>query len=70
MKIEYEKEDDVLMIWFSKATKFDYAEQKHNVIIHYSKDNDPVLMEILDASSFLMKTSDSLPFDLKHQIFQ
>ncbi len=69
MKINYEKEDDVLMIWLSKA-KINYAEQKHNVIIHFSKNNQPVLMEILDASSFLIKTSNSLPFDLKHQIFQ
>lgn len=69
MKIKYEKEDDVLMVWLSKS-KIDYAEQKHNVIIHFSKKNEPVLMEILDASSFLKKTSKSLPYDVKHQVFQ
>ncbi len=52
MKIKYEKEDDVLNIWLSKKL-YDYAEDNNGVIVHYSKDRQPVYIEILDASRFL-----------------
>lgn len=64
----YDKEDDALMVWFSKKP-VDYAEQEKNLIVHFSKDNKPVLMEILDASSFLKKTAKVLPHGIKQQIF-
>lgn len=67
-KIEYEKEDDVLMIWFSKK-KIDFAEQEGDAIMHFSKKNEPVLLEILDASKFLKETSKSLPAQIKQQVF-
>ncbi len=68
MKFRYDREDDVLMIWFSQKP-VDYAEQTDNVIMHFSKDNVPVLMEILEASAFLRKTSSVLPAEVKQQIF-
>lgn len=68
MKMRYDKEDDVLMIWFSHQ-KVDYAEQEKNIIIHFSKKNKPVLLEILDASLFLQQTSRVLPTDIKQQMF-
>lgn len=64
----YDKEDDALMVWFSKKT-VDYAEQEKNLIVHFSKDNKPVLMEILDVSNFLKKTAKVLPLNIKQQIF-
>lgn len=64
----YDKEDDALMIWFSKKS-VDYAEQEKNLIMHFSKDNKPVLMEILDASNFLKETAKVLPLRVKQQIF-
>ena len=54
-KILYEPEDDVLNIWLSKKP-IDYAEDNEGMIIHYTKDNDPVYIEILDVSRFLKKT--------------
>ena len=51
MKFRYDKEDDALMIWLSKEP-VDYAQQNKNIIIHFSKENKPVLMEILNAVSF------------------
>lgn len=54
-KVYYEPEDDVLNIWVSKK-RFDYAEDEDGVIIHYTKDREPVYIEILDASRFLGKT--------------
>ncbi len=68
MKMRYEKDDDVLMIWFSK-NPVDYAEQTGNIIMHFTKDNRPVLMEVLDASAFLKHTSEALPTSMKQRIF-
>ena len=67
-KFRYDKEDDVLMVWFSQEP-VDYAEQEKNLIINFSKENKPVLMEILDASEFLKETTKTLPLRIKQQIF-
>lgn len=53
-RILYEPEDDVLNIWVSDK-HFDYAEDEDGVIIHYTKDREPVYIEVLDASRFLNK---------------
>ncbi|KKS14197.1 hypothetical protein A2617_04530 [Candidatus Daviesbacteria bacterium RIFOXYD1_FULL_41_10] len=53
-RVLYEQKDDVLNIWISDK-HFDYAEDEDGVIIHYSKDHEPVYIEILDASRFLGK---------------
>ena len=53
-KIYYEPEDDVLNIWVSNK-HFDFAEDNDGVIVHYTKDREPVYIEILDASRFLGK---------------
>ncbi len=68
MKFRYDKEDDILMIWFSKEP-VDYAEQGKDVIVHFSKKNRPVLMEIMEASIFLQQTSKILPPEIKQQVF-
>jgi len=52
MKVKYNREDDVLLVEVSDE-KIDYAEEEGNMIIHFSKDGKPVLIEILDASEFL-----------------
>lgn len=67
-KFRYDKEDNALMIWFSKEP-VDYAQQEKNLIIHFSKENKPVLMEILDATNFLKETTKILPQNIKQQIF-
>lgn len=53
-KVFYEPEDDVLNIWFPRKSgkRIDYAEDENGVIIHYTKDGEPVYVEILDASRF------------------
>lgn len=53
-RILYEPEDDVLNIWVSDK-HFDYAEDEDGVITHYTKNREPVYIEILDASRFLSK---------------
>lgn len=67
MKFRYDKEDDILMVWLANK-KVDYAEQSKNVIMHFSKDNKPVLMEILDASQFLKQTSQALPQKVRQSV--
>ncbi len=67
-KFEYEKEDDVLNVWLSRES-IDYAEQAQDVIIHFTKKNRPVYIEILDASKFLKKASQDLPNEIKQNFF-
>jgi len=67
MKMRYDPEDDILMIWFSDQ-KVDYAEQEKNMIVHFAKDNKPVLLEILDASIFLKETSKILPPQVRQYV--
>lgn len=68
MKIKYNKEDDVLMIELNDKP-IDYAEQSGDVIVHFSPKREAVLLEILDASKFLKKTSRAFPPQLRQQVF-
>ena len=52
MKISYDRDVDILMIEISEEM-VDYAEEAGPLIIHFSKEGKPVLIEILDASEFL-----------------
>ena len=52
MRISYDRDVDVLMIEISDED-IDYAEEAGPMVIHFSKDGKPVLIEILDASEFL-----------------
>lgn len=58
-KISYEKEADVLSIELSGAP-IDHAEEIGNVVVHFTKANKPVLLEILEASAFFKKSSKTL----------
>ncbi len=49
MKYKYDKETDTLVIELGRG-KPDFAEQRGNIITHYTKDNAPVEIEILEAS--------------------
>jgi hypothetical protein len=35
------------------SKKIDHAQEAQNIIIHFSKDDEPVILEFLDASKFL-----------------
>lgn len=58
-KIVYEPEDDVLNIWLSKEP-YDFAEDENGAITHYTKEGEPVYIEILDASRFFKKTAKNI----------
>ncbi len=58
VRISYEPEADVLS-WELSNRSIDFAKEIGNVIVHFSKKDEPVLVEILEASKFLAK-ADSL----------
>lgn len=59
VEIIYEPEDNVLNIWLSKKP-IEYGEDNGDLVItHYTKDREPVYVEVLFASRF-WKKKDSL----------
>ena len=60
MGYRYDPEADVLAIEISKKP-FDYAEEYGNFIVHFSKQNKPVYLEILNAKKFLRSATKTLP---------
>ena len=50
--VEYNKDLDILVIKLKDVDSLDYAEQYGDLIIHF-KDNEPVEIEILNASKLL-----------------
>ena len=51
--MKYDREADILMLEADKSAKIDYARELGDVIVHFTKDNLPVLVEILNASRTL-----------------
>jgi hypothetical protein len=60
MKARYYPEDDLLVLKVSERP-YDYAEKIGLFVIHYTKKNEPVMLEILHASQFLKETTEALP---------
>ena len=54
-KLSYESEADVLMLEVS-SRPIDHAKEVGNIVVHFTKNDTPVLFEILDASRFFKKT--------------
>lgn len=54
-KIRYSKDVDALIVELSDKP-IDYAEEEGQVIIHFSHEGEPVLIEILDAKEFRLGT--------------
>ena len=62
VKISYEPEADVLM-WEITDKPIDYAKEIGDVVIHFTKNNIPVLIEILEASKFLARVKNLVQKD-------
>jgi uncharacterized protein YuzE len=58
-RIRYSRDVDILIIELSDKS-IDYAEEEGQIIIHFTKDGEPVLIEILDAREFIMNSLSSL----------
>ena len=56
LHMKYDPEVDVLLIEVSKRS-IDHAEEMGSVIVHFTKDDKPVALEILDASHFVSQAT-------------
>ncbi|MBI4029019.1 MAG: DUF2283 domain-containing protein [Candidatus Blackburnbacteria bacterium] len=66
--IYYEPEDDVLNIWFSRK-KIDHAEEtREGMIVHFTKDSEPVYLEVLFASKLIKDINKALPRKLREKV--
>jgi uncharacterized protein YuzE len=54
-KIKYSKDVDALLIELSEKP-IDYAKEEGQMIIHFSNDGEPVLLEIFDAKDFILNS--------------
>lgn len=57
--MRYSKDVDILTVKISDEP-VDYAEEAGQVIIHFSKDGKPVLLEIQDAKEFVLESLHTL----------
>ena len=65
--MKYEPDADVLS-WEVSRAPIDYAEEVGNVVVHFSKQGKPVLIEMLEASK-LVKKADKLMQKPSHMSF-
>lgn len=59
MKVKYYKDADLLSLRVSKKPYYD-ATRNSDLVVHYTKDGQPVMVEILNASNFLKEAGKSL----------
>ena len=52
-QLKYEPEADVLSWEIIQDAPIDSAREIGNIVVHFTSNNEPVLIEILEASSFL-----------------
>lgn len=58
-RIRYSGDMDALLVELSDEP-IDYAEEKGQLIMHFSETGEPVLLEILDAKEFLRSALSSV----------
>jgi len=54
--MSYDQDADVLSWELSQGGEIDYASEMGDVIVHFTKENKPVYLEVLNASKFLRKS--------------
>ncbi len=67
MKAKYHRDADLLSLKISRKP-YVFARQEGDVIVHYSKDREPVLIEIVNAAEFIKQTNKSLPKDIQRAV--
>ena len=53
VKIDYDSDADVLSIENNTNSAIDHAKEMGSLVVHFSKNNEPVLIEVLEASHTL-----------------
>lgn len=66
MKVKYYEDADLLSLRVSKRPYHD-ATRNGDLVVHYTKDGKPVLVEILNASKFLKEADKTLPKKLQKE---
>lgn len=67
MKAKYYEDAD-LISWKVSRKPFEYATRSGDFVVHYSKNDEPVLIEILNASKFLKEANRMLPKKIQRQV--
>lgn len=58
-KVKYDKDTDILTIELADK-EIDYAEEDGSFITHFSRNDEPVLLEIQDGKEFILKVFTSM----------
>jgi hypothetical protein len=66
-KVRYSKDIDALLIELS-TQPVEYAEESGQFIVHFNKEGQPVILEIMDAKNFLLTSLSSLMKDTEASI--
>jgi uncharacterized protein YuzE len=61
-KVRYSKDVDTLLIELS-TQPIEYAEESGQFIVHFNKQGEPVILEIMDAKNFLLGSLASIMKD-------
>lgn len=69
MIYKYDRESDILAVTLSKKP-FDYAQELGDFVVHFDKKNKPVYVEILNASAFLSKATQTLSKSTQQKFFR
>ena len=60
VKVSYDSDADVLSIEGTPAAVIHHAREMGNLIVHFGKNDEPVLIEVLEASQVLHGQGESL----------
>lgn len=60
IKYSYDPDADVLMLRKKGTGKIDHAEEMGDFVVHFSKQNVPLLIEILNASSVIAESNKNM----------
>lgn len=63
--VKYDKEADILSVENDTHTPVSYAQEMGNLVVHFSKQGQPVLIEILEASKIFKRQTKSLKSALR-----
>ena len=58
-KISYDSDADVLAVRGISNARIDHARELGNFVVHFTKDDRPVLIEVLEASKMFAENSKS-----------
>ncbi len=53
VKVSYDRDADVLTIESNDSATIDHAQEMGPLVVHFGKQNEPVLIEVLEASKTL-----------------